>query len=34
MFLLPTYAALGAAVVLLALFWPPKHVKSGADVKH
>lgn len=35
MFLLPTYCALGAAVVLLLFFWPPRHVKaSDAAVSH
>ena len=35
LFLLPTYTALGAAMVLLFFFWPPKHVKAAeAAVKH
>ncbi len=34
MFLLPTYIAIGAALMLAFLFWPPKSVKAPKDVGH
>jgi MFS family permease len=34
MFLLPTYCAIGAALLLAFLFWPPKSLKAPSEVSH
>jgi MFS family permease len=34
MFLLPTYCAIGAALVLAFFFWPPKSLKAPTEVSH
>ncbi len=34
MFLLPTYIAIGAALMLAFFFWPPKSVKAPKEVGH